>query len=93
MTLVSSEADISRFFTAVQRVDMREVSATQRPSTVWKVRFIINITFYVNQLLDVGLIGDGRVDLPNYIHNNRYIVRMDKSNGRVFEDKLCFFGV
>ena len=71
---------------------MREVSATQRPSTAWKVRFVINITFYLNKLLGARLIRDGRVDLPNYIRTNRFIDRMDKSNGREFEDKLCFFG-
>ena len=39
--------------------------------------------------MDAGLIGDGRVGLPNYIRNNRYVVGMDKNNGRVFEDNLC----
>ena len=29
-------------------------------------------------LLGAGLIGDRRVDLPDYIHNNRYVVGMDK---------------
>ena len=57
----------------------------------WKVRFVTSITFYLDKLLGAGLIGDGRVSLPDYIRNNRYVVRIDKNNGQVFEDHLCFF--
>ena len=57
------------------------------------MRFITNITIYLDKLLSAGLIGDGRVDLPDNIRNNRFVVDMDKSNGRVFENKLCFFSV
>ena len=57
----------------------------------WKVRFVTSITFYLDKLLGAGLIGDGRVSLPDYIRNNRYVVRIDKNNGQVFEDNLCFF--
>ena len=57
------------------------------------MRFITNITIYLDKLLSAGLIGDGRVDLPDNIRNNRFVVDMDKSNGRVFENKLCSFGV
>ena len=57
------------------------------------MRFVTNITIYLDKLLSAGLIGDGRVDLPDNIRNNRYVVDMDKSNGRVFENKLCSFGV
>ena len=60
---MSSEADMNRLYTAVQRVDLREVAAAQRLSTAWKVRFVTNITFYLDKLLGVGLIGDGRVGL------------------------------
>ena len=55
MTLVSSEADVYRLFADVQRVDLREVAAVQRPSTSWKVRFVTNITFYLDKLLGAGL--------------------------------------
>ena len=44
-----------------------------------------------HELLSAGLVGDGRVDLPDYIRNNRYVVGMDKNNGQAFEDNLCFF--
>ena len=57
------------------------------------MRFVTNITIYLDKLLSAGLIGDGRVDLPDNIRNNRFVVDMDKSNGRVFENKLCFFSV
>ena len=57
------------------------------------MRFVTNITIYLDKFLSAGLIGDGRVDLPDNIRNNRYVVDMDKSNGRVFENKLCFFSV
>ena len=75
---MSSEADVYRLFANVQQVDLREVAATQRPSTSWKVRFVTNITFYRDKLLGAGLVGDGRVGLPDYIRNNRYVVGMDK---------------
>ena len=55
------------------------------------MRFVTNITFYLDKLLGVGLIGDGRVGLPDYIRNNRYVMGMDKNNGRLFGDNLCFF--
>ena len=42
-------------------------------------------------MLDAGLTGDGRVGLPDYIRNNRYVVEIDKNNGLVFENNLCFF--
>ena len=70
---------------------MCEVAAGQHPSTSWKVRFVTNTTFYLDKLLGAGLIGDTRVGLPDYISNYRYVVGMDKNNGRVFEDNLCFF--
>ena len=54
-------------FDSVQRVDLREVVAEQRPTTLWKVRFVTNITFYLDKLLDAGLIGDAQVALPDYI--------------------------
>ena len=60
---MSSEADVYRLFADVQRVDLREVAAAQQPSTSWKVHFVTNITFYLDKLLGVGLIGDGRVGL------------------------------
>ena len=54
--LVSSEADVFRLFADVQRVDLREVAAVQRPSTSWKVRFVTNIKFYLDKLLGAGLV-------------------------------------
>ena len=54
------------------------------------MRFGTNITFYLDKLLGAGLIGDRRVGLPDYICNSRYVVRMDKNNGRVFEYNMCF---
>ena len=89
--LVSSEADMNRLFANVLRVDLCEVAAEQHQTTSWKVRFVTSITFYLDKLLGAGLIGDGRVSLPDYIRNNRYVVRMDRNNGRVFEDNRCFF--
>ena len=80
VTLVSSEADMNGLFTVLKRVDLRKVAATQRPSTAWKVRFVTNITFYLDKSLGAGLIGDVRVNLPDYLRNNRYVEGMDKSN-------------
>ena len=74
VTLVFSEVDLNRLFANVQRVDLREVAAGQRPSTSWKVRFVTNTTFYLDKLLGAGLIGDGQVGLPDYINNYRYVV-------------------
>ena len=82
---------MNRLFTALKRVDLRKVAATQHPSTAWKARFVTNITFYLDKSLGAGLIGDVRVNLPDYLRNNRYVEGMDKSNGRVFESNLCFF--
>ena len=54
---------MNRLYTAVQRVDLRNVAAEQCLPRSWKVRFVTNITFYLDKLLGVGLIGDGRVGL------------------------------
>ena len=43
--------------------------------------------------MGAGLIGGGRIDLPDYMHDNRYMVGIEKNNRRVFEDNLCFLGV
>ena len=55
------------------------------------MHFVTNIVFYLGKLLGAELIGDRRVDLPDYIHNNRYVVGMNKCNRQVFKDNLCFF--
>ena len=91
VTLVSSEADINRLFTAVQRVDLHEVAAAQRPTTVWKVHFVTNITFYLDKLLGAGLIKDGRVDLPDYIRNNRWA--WTRAMGEYLRTTYVFSGV
>ena len=93
VTLVSSQAGMNGLFTAVQQVNLREVAATQRPSMAQKVRFAISITFYLDKLMGAGLIGGGRIDLPDYMRDNRFMVGMEKNNRRVFEDNLCFLGV
>ena len=83
---------MSRLFTPVQQVDLRNVAAEQCLPRSWKVRFFTNITFYLDKLLGDGLIEDGWVGLPDYIcKNNRYAVGMDPNNGQVFKENLCSF--
>ena len=59
LTLVLSEAELNALFRAVQQVNLCDIAAERRPTTLWKLRLFTNITFYLDKLLDGGLIGDG----------------------------------
>ena len=78
-TLVSSEVDLSNLFATVQLVDLCDVAATRPPSMEWKVCFVTNITFYLDKMLGAGLVGYAMVILQSYMHNNRYVVGIDKN--------------
>ena len=52
---------------------------------------LVDLREIAAELLGAGLIGDGWIGLPDYIRSNRYVVGMNKNDGRLFEDNLCFF--
>jgi hypothetical protein len=96
--LLSSEDQVDKFYSDFVSIDLRERGAERRPSTVWALRMVTNVTFFVYKMLSMGKVGGvvrkgGGNFLPAYILTNRNILALstNRSTRRPYEDKLCFF--
>jgi hypothetical protein len=90
--LISTEEDLREFYNNFTKTDLREQAALRRPSTVWRLYAVTNVSFYFFKLLGMGRIGDASVKLPKHILNHRHIITVLKSrNGKPYDDNLCFF--
>ena len=90
--LINNEADFEVFLEAIIEDDILEWARKQRPNTKWTVVFVTNATFYINHLPDHP-IGCVKIDLPEYIKQNKAIIGLTKEkHGKVlYQDNMCFF--
>ena len=90
--LISNEEDFEAFLEDIIEEDILEWARKQRPNTKWTVVLVTNATFYINHLPDHP-IGCVKIELPDYIKNNKAIIGLakDKHGKLHYQDNLCFF--
>ncbi len=88
---IANQRDMDSFIEAVLEASVLDYGIRNRPNTKWTVAAVTNVTFYINKL--AYQIGAGEVRLPEFIHNNKAIIKLtrNRNNGRPYKDKLCFF--
>ena len=91
-SLITNRADFDRFLARIREPDILQWAIPQRPNSHWVCEHVTNATFFVNQIVHhpIGCVG---IDLPNYVKNNKAIVRLDKDSHRkaIYNDNLCLF--
>ena len=89
--LITNRADFESFQERIQEPDLLNWAVSQRPNSDWICEMVTNVTFFVNKILQHP-IGCVDVVLPDYVKNNKAIVRLDKdSHGVIYRDNLCLF--
>ena len=89
--LIRAEEDLEEFYTELSDSDLRQHMMLQRPSTVWRLRHITNVSFYFYHLLFTGKVGCGDDPIPSHVRTNRYIWTYERYKGKMVKDNLCFF--
>ena len=87
--LIRNEEDLENFFDDLSRHDILEFIRQQRPDTKWVVHLLINVTFYINKLIQHPIAA--RVVLPDHILKNRAVVALVGGANGPYTDNLCFF--
>ena len=90
-SLITNRADFDRFLARIQESDILQWAVAQRPNSDWVCEHVTNATFFLNRIVDhpIGCVG---VTLPDYVKNNKAIVRLAKDeNGAIYNDNLCLF--
>ena len=90
-SLITNRADFDRFLARIQESDILQWAVAQRPHSDWVCEHVTNATFFLNRIVDhpIGCVG---VTLPDYVKNNKAIVRLAKDeNGAIYNDNLCLF--
>ena len=90
-SLITNRADFDRFLARIQESDILQWAVAQRPNSDWVCEHVTNATFFLNRIVDhpIGCVG---INLPDYVKNNKAIVRLDKdSHGVIYRDNLCLF--
>jgi G:T-mismatch repair DNA endonuclease (very short patch repair protein) len=91
---ISTEKQFIEMLDKMTALDMEEKGKTNRPDTKWNLHSISNISFYVNRLPHVPLLGKAPVVMPSFLSKNKGLVVLTRERGgkgALYKDNLCVF--
>ena len=91
--IVRNDDDFSRLTDVLETfLDLKEYARAQRPNSQWVVSRVTNALLYVVPFNNMP-IGEGGIDLPDYIKRNHSVSALvcSKKDGQMYKDNLCVF--
>ena len=92
-SLITNLQTVDQFLERIKENDILQWAITQRPNSDWVCELVTNVTFFINRIIQhpIGCVG---INLPDYVKNNKAIVRLDKDSHGViylYNDNMCLF--
>ena len=91
-SLITNRGNFDRFLERIREPDILQWAIAQRPNSDWVCEHVTNATFFLNRIVQhpIGCVG---VALPDYVKNNKAIVRLVKDHyrTRTYNDNICLF--
>ena len=90
-SLIENSADFDQFIERTHESDILQWAIAQRPNSDWVCELETNVTLFINRYVQhpIGCVG---INLPDYVKNNKAIVRLDQdSHGVIYNDNMCLF--